>query len=454
MPGEQEPRRHGDGAEPEVSYEPSGGDSTDAHRRGAVPTVAAWDRTRDRRTALVLVLVALFVYLLTATYDSFQLNDNRAVNLSAWALGTQGTLGLPPEWEGGSRWIVEGRDGALYTNRFPGAILWATPFHAVAEAILDRGEPGHAVFLNFAPGGVAAATMTALAIGVSFLVFRRLADRRLAVGATLALAFGTGTWSVSADSMFTHGLTHLTLMLGLLAAADGRNVRSGLAFGAAVLTRPHTGVVAAVVGIWSSLATRRWRPVMVIGVVSSLGVIAMVAYSWVLFGTWVPVAGYDPTRPAGVVSTGLLVTLERIAMTLVHPMRGVLVYTPVLLVLLPFVRHGWRASPWWVRSAAIGGVLYLAVQLRVNTWEGGGGFFGSRLTLETLVLLAPLLLRTWQTVVRRSERLKGAGVGLIVAGVIVHAGGATAWSVHPDSREEWQQELDRFCSDNPELEEC
>ena len=416
--------------------------------------VQPWDRGRDRRTLLVLIVVALGIYLATATYDSFQINDNRAVNLSAWVLGTQGTLELPASWEGGNRWIVEGRDGALYTNRFPGAILWATPFHAVAEVFLQRGEPSRTVFLNFAPGGVAAAVVTALAVGMSFLVFRRLADRRLAVAAAVTLGFATGTWSVSADSRWTHGLTQLTLLIGVLAAADGRHVRAGLGFAAAVLARPHTAVVPATVGTWRSVSTRSLRPTVVIGCVSVLGVVALALYSYWLFGTWVPVAGYDTTRPAGVATTGLVTTLERVAFTLVHPMRGVLIYTPFLLVLLPFVRHGWRIAPPWVRSAAIGGVIYLAVQLRVNDWHGGTGYFGSRLTLETLTLVAPLLLCTWQAVVRHSERLKGACVGLIVVAVLTHTVGATLRSVDPDSVEHWQAELERLCEDNPDLEEC
>ena len=402
----------------------------------------------------MLILVALLVYLLTATYDPFQANDNRAVNLSAWALGTQGTLELPPEWEGGNRWIVEGRDGALYTNRFPGAILWASPFHAVGEMVVRRGAPDHPVFLNYAPGGVAAATVTALAVGMSFLVFRRLASRSLAAAATGVLAFGTATWSISADSMWTHGLTQLTLLLGVLATADGRHVRAGLGFAAAVLARPHTAVIPATVGIWSSARSRRWRPMIVIGLVSVLGLLSMSVYSFSLFGTWAPVAGYGATGP-GLRSAGdILTLLERIAFMVAHPLRGVLVYTPFLLILLPFVRHGWRASPWWVRSAAVGGVLYLVVQVWGDSWAGGGGFFGSRLTIETLTLLGPLLLRTWQVSVSRSARLKGACVGLVFAAVLTHALGATVMSVHPDSAQEWRRELDRFCIENPEIAGC
>jgi len=415
--------------------------------------VPPWEPRRDRRALVVLVLFVWVVYLATATYDAFQLNDNRATNLSAWSLGTRGTLELPEEWEGGNRWIKEGRDGGLYTDRFPGAVLWATPFHAVSEPFFGFGTPGHDVLLNYAPGGVAAATVTALAVGVTFLVLRRLAPRRLAMSATVALAFGTGVWSVSADSMWTHGLTHLTLMLGVLATADERYARAGLAFAGAVLTRPHTAVVPAVMGVCATISTRRWRPMLVIGATSMLGVLLMVVYSRWFFETWLPIAGYSTGRPGGVIRTSWAVTGERIAYTLAHPIRGVMIYTPALLVLLPFVRNGWRAAPTWARSAAVGGLVYLAVQLRVNTWTGGADFFGSRLTLETLVLLTPLLLRTWQTVIVTSERLKGACVGLLVVGVLLHGYGALN-PITAESRAEWQTELDELCERQPELNGC
>jgi hypothetical protein len=416
--------------------------------------VTRWEQHRDRRTLWLLVLFAWTIYLATATYSSYQVNDNRAVNISAWSLGTRGTLALPNHFEGAHPWLVEGKDGSVYSNRFPGPILWATPFHAVGELLMQREEPDHPVFLSFAPGGFAAATVTALAVGASFLVFRRLADRKLAVGASLVLAFGTGVWSVSADAMWTHGITHLTLILGVLAAADGRNVRAGAAFAASVLTRPHTAVVAAVLGLWSGWRSRRLRPVIVIGVVSGLGAVALAAYSQALFGTWQPIAGYRSNAITAAATTGPLLFLQRAVLTLGHPARGVLIYTPFLLVLVPFAHHGWRASPWWVRAAAVGGSLYLVVQLLVNTWTGGSGFFGSRLTIETLVLTSPLLLRTWQVSVRHDERWKGAAVGLMVVAVVTHAVGATVRSIHPENREEWRRAIEEFCAENPEVDGC
>jgi hypothetical protein len=418
-----------------------------------VPDAPSWDRRLDRRAAALLFLVVWVVYLLTATYDEVQINDNRAVNISAWSLGTQGTLALPEDWEGQNRWIVRGADDRVYTNRFPGAILWATPFHAVAEAVLGRGVPDHSIFLNHAPGGVAAATATALAVLATFLVLRRLADRRLAIGATLVVAFATGTWSVSADSMWTHGLTHLTLTLGVLAAASGHNARGGLAFAAAAFTRPQTAVVAAVVGLWRGAHLRSIRPVIVIGLVSALGVVALSAYSYRLFGTLLPVAGYSGSRITAVATTSGSVFGERLLHTLANPRRGVLVYTPFLLVLLPFAWRGWRVSPWWVRASAIAGLVYLVVQLRANTWHGGSGFFGSRLALETVVLAAPLLLRTWQVCVSKVPILRVACLTLVAASFALHTFGALR-PVPPNDQRALEVEIEKLCDASPDLEGC
>jgi hypothetical protein len=416
--------------------------------------VPPWDRLRDRRTLAWLVLIMWCVYLATATYDVVQVNDNRAVNISAWSLGTRGSLALPDHFEGDNLWIVEGADGRLYTNRFPGPILWAAPFHAVGELVIRRGVPDHALFISHVPGGVAAATVTALAVGASFLVFRRLADRRLAVAASVVLGLGTGVWSVSADSMWTHGLTHLFLVLGVLAAADGRNARSGLAFAASIISRPQTAVVAAITGVWAGWHARSVRPTVSIGAMSGVGAVLMVAYSRVLFGTWQPIAGYRSTVISDVATTGFAEMATRVLFTMAHPLRGVFIYTPFLLVMLPFVRHGWRVSPWWVRASAISGVGYLVVQLRANSWDGGGAYFGSRLTLEALVLLSPLLLRTWQSCIRYEEKLKGAAVGLMIVAMATHLMGATFRTVHPVDRHEWLRYLDELCEEDPDLDGC
>jgi hypothetical protein len=85
-----------------------------------------------------------------------------------------------------------------------------------------------------------------------------------------------------------------------------------------------------------------------------------------------------------------------LAATFFSPLRGIFIYSPFLLALLPGVIKAWRVAPAWVRSSTVGAGLYLLVQLAGNVWIGATGFFGYRLTLEPLLLVTPLLALAWQ----------------------------------------------------------
>jgi hypothetical protein len=415
-----------------------------------------WDRRRDGRAAAALFLLALTAYLLTASYTINQMNDTRDTAVSAWSLATRGTLALPEEWpEGAVFWAKPGTDGRYYTDRFPGPVLWTVPFYAATELVSPRGTPPHPWLSNFAPAGVAAALAAALAVTVAYAVYRRLERRRIAWLAAVFLALGTGMWSVAADSMYTHGVGSLFLLLAVLATSTRRYPLAGAAFALAIVCRPQLAVIAAVIGLWEGVRYRDLRPVLQIGLVSSLGVAAMSLYSQVIFGTWLPVAGYSTEKVAAVVTRDGGSFLENILMALVHPQRGVLLYTPILLVLLPGLWRGWRVAPAWVRSSAAAGVVYAIVQLRANGWDGGADFFGSRLLLESLVLASPLLLLAFREFVLPSARAFRWLVGAIVVGsVVLHGLGATVLETGfggVDGVRVWQETLADLCADDPDL---
>jgi hypothetical protein len=420
------------------------------------PAVSPWDRRRDRRALLLVFLLVWGVYLATASYTLNQVNDSRETALAAWSLGVRGTPASPVVWpEDLLRWEMQGRDGQRYTNRFPGPILWGAPFYAVTELASTRGTPPHPWLANFAPAGAAAATAAALAIAACFAVFRRLTERPLAVGGALTLGFATGMWSVAGDALWTHGPAALALALGMLAMSSRRYAAGGLAFAAAILCRPHLAFVPAVVGLWEGLARRRLKPIVVIGATSLMGVVAMSLYSQMLFGTWLPMSGYSSSRVDALVTTGGSDFLERTAFMFVHPLRGLFIYTPILLILLPGIARAWRVAPDWVRSASVGGLVYLVVQLRVNTWHGGGDYFGNRLALETLVLASPLLVLTFREFVLRSSRLIAGLFGvLLLASVTWHALGATVLESGVygyDGVTYWQEVVADLCEDEPSL---
>jgi hypothetical protein len=432
-------------------FDPAGNAAT----RPAMPeAVAPWDARRDRRTLVVLFLLVWAVYLVTANYSFYQINDNRAVATSAWRLSTAGSLALPSAWAGDIPWETAGVDGRLYTDRFPGVILIAAPAYFVADLVGAIDRPTHPTFVSFAPASATAATVAAIAVAVLFVVFRHLADRRTALLATGLFAFGTASWSVSGDAMWTHGVTSLGLSVGMLCLARGRNAAAGAGFALSILARPQTAIVPAVVGIWRGLTQRSVRPVIAIGMSSAVGLLAVAVYSRTLFGTWLPVAGYDPVKVDWVVTSTGLEFLERVVHTLVNPLRGVLLYTPVLLLLIPFVHRGWRIAPAWARSSAVAGVLYLALQLRANSWSGGYNYFGSRLTIETLVLTAPLLLCAWQAGIAKDRILRAAFLVLAGLSLAIHMVGATVLSYYPAAREARDAYRDEVCTEPDAPAEC
>ena len=407
-----------------------------------------WDRRPDKVTTTLVFLVCLVVYLATATYTVSQSNDTRAATQTAYSLVTTGSWALPSEWEGEADWEVQGVDGRSYTNRFPLMAVYAAPFHLVADLASTDPRPEHPHLINYAPSGVAAATVAAAAVTVSFLLFRRLATRRLALAATAGLAFATGVWPISAAQIWPHGLTHLLVALGVLAAADRRAAWSGLAFGTSLLARPHLAVVAAVVGSWHAVRYRSLRTLLLTGSLAALGLAAVVAYSRVLFNTWLPIAGYSDYAVENVTGLSAAEYGERILLAFVDPVRGLFIYLPVLLVLLPFVRRGWKVSPWWVRAAAIAGVVYLLLQLRLNVHHGGAQFFGPRLTIETTVLVAPLLLRTYQAHHQGRRWLAPAVHVLLAVGIVFHALGATVWrQPFVDVDANWRERIEELCTE-------
>jgi hypothetical protein len=426
------------------------------HGTAAVDVPYEWSRRHDGRAVLALFLVALTLYLLTASYTINQVNDTQATALSAWSVGTRWTFALPAQWpEEVVYWARPGVDGRTYTDRFPGPILWAAPFYSVTELVVPRGTPAHPYLANFAPAGVAAAFAAAGAVCVAFLLFRRSVGRRLALLAAASLAFTTGMWSVASGAMWTHGVGSLFLLLGVLGTSTKRYGWAGAAFGFAILCRPQYAVIPAVIGLWEALRHRDLAPVLKIGALSGLGLGAMSVYSRIIFGTWLPVAGYETFKVGAVATRSPSAFAENVVLALVHPLRGILLYTPILLLLLPGLDRGWKAAAPWVRSSAIAGLIYAVVQLRANSWTGGADFFGNRLLLETLVLASPLLVLTAQRYLLPAKHaIRVVAASVLVISAAFHALGATVIPTGfygADGVTMWQDQIAEFCREEPDL---
>ena len=281
------------------------------------------------------------------------------------------------------------------------------------------------------PAGIAAATSASLAVLFTFIAMCRVADLRTAFISALIMAFGTSTWTVSADAMWPHGPDQLLVGLFLIAVATSRWWLAGVVAAAALFTRPLMAVPAAASALWLSCSMRTWRPALVVGAIGAIAAAGLVYLNWALFqeltvapGSYGEFQGqflgrsssYDPTDPGSL--------LLNVAGMLGSPTRGVLVLSPFLVALAPGIPSAWRASPPWVRGAAVGGVAYAAMQLWGNNFAGGAGFYGYRYTLESLTLVSPLLVLCWTTWTSRTRTRRITFAILAVAAVVQHAVGA------------------------------
>ena len=302
--------------------------------------------------------------------------------------------------------------GRVFSDRFPGSIIFAVPFYALA---------GLATF-SMVPANIAASVATAGAIAIMYRILLAIAPRKTALAATLLLAFATGMWTVASDTLWSEGPTLLALSLATWALTKNSYVLAALGYGLSIFCRPHTAVIGACSGIWLSITQRRFRPVVFLAIGCSAGLGLLITYNHANLGRWSILTGSYAPRISSAISTsksGGQATITNWSgdyfNTFLSPLHGLFVYSPFLLVLLPGVYAGWKVAPAWVRSSAVGAVIYLIVQLAGNSWIGGDGYFGYRLVLVSLFLCVPLLVLSWQEFVSGYRWMRVAFAVLAVA---------------------------------------
>jgi alpha-1,2-mannosyltransferase len=375
--------------------------------------------------ACLVGVIAFAVFAATAQYHDPLNNDTHATAVAAWQLGHHGNATLTA-FKGHLAWLYA-VDGREVTNRLPGTIFWAAPFYSAL---------GSSSYPPIYPGAIAAVVASAIVIGLAFALCCRVVPRRQAFAAALLLAFATGTWTVSAKELWTHGPAQVAVLVTLLCYSNRQWLAAGIPAGFAILIRPHLGVVAVVLGVAGAVRERSVRPLL-ISVGSAVGLWILVLYNHAVWGAWTVFGGYPDSGPA----SGHAVAEFGVGVvgTFVSPERGVLVMTPALLLLLPGCRAAWRVAPWWVRSAAGSGIAYVAVQIWVSRFSGGDGFYSYRTPLEGLTLCVPLLALAWREWTSTTRIRRTAFAGLAAASVALHAFGSVVnWVLGGPNHSPWK----------------
>lgn len=357
---------------------------------------------RSRRVRWVLptalFCACAFVYGLTVSTDPSP--DAFTADFAAWHIARTGDpvpdISDFPRLDHNiirETWIVETADGREAVGRAPGVIAAAVPAY-----VLLRPSAISAV-----PGGLAAALLSAAAVLLLFLLLRDRTGSRAALVAAGLLGFATPVWSVAADAMWPHTLTTLGI-LGMAWAADRRRWwLVGLFGGLALWGRLHAALVCAVLGVGSAGSRHRPGIAVRVGVAAGAMLALMTVWTRWMYGSWDPTSGYR-AGDFGDNVAGNVLHLPNYLGFLVSADRGLLWWSPLLVLLLPAAWRHRRELPDWSRWLALGGASYLLSQAMLNRFSGGDQFYGYRTSLELVVSLAPALALSAHRMSARARR--------------------------------------------------
>jgi alpha-1,2-mannosyltransferase len=218
-----------------------------------------------------------------------------------------------------------------------------------------------------------------------------VSDSRALLACTL-VAFATPVWTVAADAVWPHTVGLLGIGGMAWAASRGRWWLVG-AFGGIVLWgRLHAALIVAVVGLFMGWVRRSPRIVATVGAVSAVFLAGVCAWTRWWTGSWNPLSSYGSDTFDG--ANKGWEHLTSMVTQLVSPDRGILVWTPALVLLLPTLVRGWRDVPDWARALLLGGLTYTLAQAWIADPLGGDSFYGYRHGIELVVAATPALAVT------------------------------------------------------------
>lgn len=408
---------------------------------------------RGRR--VIPVALFSFVFLVHATSPNIEITDSiRAVPV-AQSIAQRGTLSLDHFREAmplpGHNVNVIG--GHLYGN-YP----WANSLFAVP--VLWVVDGAHALGLGPGVEGriasvqsdwefqvvtmslvVAATAVVLYLIGLQALtVVDPSRRRRYALAAALVFAFGTAAWSTASRSYWQHGPSMLMLSLAALVAvrsrSDPRALRwLGPPLAASYFMRPTNVVPVVLFSAWVLIEHRRYLLHHLAGLAAVSAIFVTVnlsAYGSILQPYF--------TEPRHVRTGGELA--ESLAGNLISPGRGLLVFSPVLVLAVAgmVIRRRARQSDGLdllLAACVVGHWLSISL-LAYPAWWGGHSF-GPRLFSDMVPFLIVLALPVLDRLAdedrpRPARRRAMAGCATLAAvSVLINFSGAyfrssTCWS--------------------------
>lgn len=282
---------------------------------------------------------------------------------------------------------------------------------------------------------LSAALLAALAATLVFLTLRAWLPPGQAALLAVACGLGTPLWSSASQSLWQHAPDAFFLAGGTLAMVRARDrawtwALCGLAFALAAASRPSSAIFGAVVAAW--LAVRDRRALLALAAGAAPVVAAVLASNLFLNGSLLRYAqmGHGQVALAKTGSPDLWqgrpwVTLPGM---LLSPSRGLLAFSPFLLLAVPGAIRAWRAPGWDVlRPLSVAVAAVLLLDSLWFDWWGGWSYGPRRLTdlaPALTVLVAPVA--AW---VRERPGRRAVLLASVAWSVALQALGAFAYDV-------------------------
>ena len=373
----------------------------------------------DSRLRLALVLLLLGAYLLVYVAAPLSIDGMATLavgaNLARFGRADVTLLAAQPELV-----AARGIDGVLYSKKGLTPSLLLIPVTWLADALPWLSLRALAMLLN--------PLLTALTGALVYSLARRIGARPAAAFLG-GLIFGLATLAlVYVKTLFGEPLAAFLLILAVWAAhryrAEARPrdaVLAGAALGLALGVNLTYAVMFPLVGLYLLGADpRRWRirPIVAFGAPVLAALLLLGAYNWARFGGPLE-TGYATGLDEGFTS-GLL---PGVIGLLVGPYRGLIWYSPVLLLAIPGGLRLRRRAP---RLAGLVGALVIAQVLVYATWWSwhGGVTWGPRFLLPVVPLLAVALIPVVEAALDRARLAAAVLVGLTALSLGVQLLGA------------------------------
>jgi hypothetical protein len=361
-------------------------------------TVATVNPTGTSSTAALFLLLCL---LYNANGREIPSYDSQPAKFAARELLQRGTLtlnyvvGNTPQLLDRAPFVAAA-DGNYRSAYSPTPVLLAAglvwPLYTVG--VLDIRAP-------LAPpliAKIAASVFTAAAVTLMFLTALRWIPSGRALWVALAAGLGTGYWSLVSQTLWQHESAALGLAMAVWAftrPADLLTARTaalvGVGLGIAGTSRGQLAAAIAVLSLGMFVRVRPRVAVLSAAIVTTCAVALVIAnIRW--FGHPLGAIPFlESLHPAVHATEGSFhLNVAGPAGLLVSPNRGLLVFSPIVLVAVagfPIALRAGLASPvFWCALAALG--QYLLYGCYTVWW--GGHTYGPRYMLDVLPLLVPV----------------------------------------------------------------